>query len=151
MFVQTSQIPEKFAETWLLSLTYHFATHSLCFFIPIFTKNFRMISKKNIGCDGLITFWKKPRYLSFKSSLQPIITWLLKFFGNKIIISKWGKKLFQSGAPSTIFYFKVWQALFQKGAETVISKWLKVYFKVEQFFQSGANVISKWGSYFKVG
>ena len=61
------------------------------------------------------------------------------------------KLLFQSGAASTTFYFKVGQALFQSGAETVISKWVNVYFKVGQkLFQSGA-VISKWGNYFKVG
>ena len=48
------------------------------------------------------------------------------------IISKWGKKLFQSGAASTNFYFKVGQASFQSGAETVISKWVNVYLKVGQ-------------------
>ena len=81
------------------------------------------------------------------------------------IISKWGKKLFQSGAASKTFYFKVGQAIFQSGAETVISKWVNAYFKVGQkLFQSGAvtskwgkmlfhsgAVISKWGNYFKVG
>ena len=130
------QIRETFTETWLLSLTYLFATHSLWYFIPIFTKKFRMISNKIVGCDGLITFWKKPRYPSFIPSLQPIITWLSKFFRNKIIISKWGsfdKPLFQSG-----------QVLFQSGAETVFSKWGS-YFKVgKKLFQSSA-VTSKWG------
>ena len=81
------------------------------------------------------------------------------------IISKWGKKLFQSGAASKTFYFKVGQAIFQSGAETVISKWVNAYFKVGQkLFHSGAviskwgkmlfhsgAVISKWGNYFKVG
>ena len=91
-----------------------------------------MISNKIVGCDGLITFWKKPRYPSFIPSLQPIITWLSKFFRNKIIISKWGsfdKPLFQSG-----------QVLFQSGAE-----WGKSCFKVVQLLQSGAKF------YFKVG
>ena len=37
-FIQTSQIRETLAETWLLSLTCHSATRSLWFFIPIFTK-----------------------------------------------------------------------------------------------------------------
>ena len=72
--------------------------------------------------------------------------------------SKWSKKLFQSWAALASFYFKVWQALFQKGAETVISKQVKVYFKVGQLlhrraqcyfkvlqlFENGA-IISKWG------
>ena len=53
-----------------------------------------------------------------------------KIFGNRIFISKWDKKLFQSGADSTTFYFKVGQVLFQSGAETVISKWVIVYVKV---------------------
>ena len=53
-----------------------------------------------------------------------------KIFGNRIVISKWDKKLFQSGADSTTFYFKVGQVLFQSGAETVISKWVIVYVKV---------------------
>ena len=34
--------------------------------------------------------------------------------------------------------------LFQSGAETVISKWVNVYFKVGQLFQRGAKVVSKW-------
>ena len=103
-----------------------------------------MISNKNVFYNGLLTFWKKPRYPSFIPSLQPIITWLLKLFGNKIKILKWGKKLFQNGTASTTFYFKVGQALFQKGAGTV-------YFKVGQLFQVAQNVISKCGTYFKVG
>ena len=60
----------------------------------------------------------------------------------------------------TTFYFKVGQALFQNGARTVTSKWVKVYFKVgqklfqnrtvtarrgEMLLQSG-TVISKWGT-----
>ena len=73
-FIQTSQIRETLAETWLLSLTCHFATRSLWFFIPIFTKKFSMISNKNVGSNELITFWKKPRYPSFIRSLQSIIT-----------------------------------------------------------------------------
>ena len=129
----------------LLSLTYHLATHSLWFFIiPIFTQKLRIISNKIVDCDGLITFWKNPRYPSFMPSLQPIIMWLLKFFGNKIIFSKQGKKLFQSGAVSTTF-------LFQSGTETVvsnwsmlISKWGKICFKVGQLLQ---NVVK---CYFKV-
>ena len=50
------------------------------------------------------------------------------------------------------------QPLFQKGAETVISKWVKVYLKVGQLFQcrakwlfQSAAVMSKWGNYFKMG
>ena len=81
-----------------------------------------MISNRNVGFNGLIIFWKRPRYPSLILSLQPIITWLLNFFGNKIIISEWDKKLFQSVIASTIFYFKLGQALLQKGAETIISK-----------------------------
>ena len=48
------------------------------------------------------------------------------------IISKCDKELFQSGAASTTFHFKVGQALFQSVAETIISKWSKVYFEVGQ-------------------
>ena len=135
----------------LLSLTYHLATHSLWFFIiPIFTQKLRIISNKIVDCDGLITFWKNPRYPSFMPSLQPIIMWLLKFFGNKIIFSKQGKKLFQSGAASTTFfiskwdrdscfklvnaYFKVGQNLFQSG--TVTSKCGKMLFQSEALFIS---------------
>ena len=36
------------------------------------------------------------------------------------------------------------QALFQSGAEAVISKGVNVYFKVGHLFQSGVKVISKW-------
>ena len=55
------------------------------------------------------------------------------------IISKWDKTLFQKGAASTTFYFKVGQRqLFQSGS-MFISKWGKRYFKV------GQNFISKWG------
>ena len=104
-----------------------------------------MISNKNVGCDGLITFWKTPRYPSLLPSLQPVIMWLLKLFGNKMIVSKWSKKLFQSRAASTTFYFKVGQAIFQSVADAVISNWVSLYFKVGQkLFQSGA-VTSKWG------
>ena len=81
------------------------------------------------------------------------------------IISKWGKKLFQSGEASTTFYFKVGQKLFQNEVETVIWKWVTVYFKVEQkLFQSWAitskwdkmlfqirAVISTWVNYFEKG
>ena len=74
-----------------------------------------------------------------------------EIFGNKIIVFKWGKKLFQSGANLTTFYFKVGQVLFQKGIDTGNSKWEKVYFKVGQLLQSGKNFFSKCGSYFKVG
>ena len=55
------------------------------------------------------------------------------------------------------------QALFQSGAETLMSKGVKGYFKVKHLFQSGAITskwgkmlfqrgafISKWNSYFKV-
>ena len=55
------------------------------------------------------------------------------------------QKVISNGAASTTFSFKVRQALFQSGAETVISKRVNVYFKVGQaLFQSGA-VTSKWG------
>ena len=50
--IQFSQICETFAAIWQLSLTFHFATHSLCFFIPIFIKESRMISNKNGCCDS---------------------------------------------------------------------------------------------------
>ena len=55
------------------------------------------------------------------------------------------------------------QALFQIGAETVISKWVKAYFKLAQkLFQSGAvipkrgkilfqSAVVKWDNCFKVG
>ena len=80
-------------------------------------------------------------------------------------ISKWGKKLFQSGEASTTFFFKVGQKLFQNEVETVIWKWVTVYFKVEQkLFQSWAitskwdkmlfqirAVISTWVNYFEKG
>ena len=65
------------------------------------------------------------------------------FKAGQIAISEWGSfdnLLFQSG-PSVI----------SKWAETVLSKWVKVYFKMGKIFKSGAKVISKWGSYFKVG
>ena len=148
-----------------MSLTYHFATHSLRFFIPIFTHKLRIISNKNIGYDGLITFWstRVTRVSNYHVTF--------KILGNKIIISKWGKKLFQSEAASTTFYFKVEQALFQSGAK-LVSNWgnyfkkeqnlfqsghllqsgAKCYFKASQLFQSGA-IISKWSmtgiSFFK--
>ena len=81
------------------------------------------------------------------------------------IISKWGKKLFQSGEASTTFCFKVGQKLFQSEVETVISKWVTVYFELEQkLFQSWTitskwdkmlfqirAVISKWVNYFEKG
>ena len=148
------------AEFWLLSLTYHFATHSLWFFIRIFAKKFRAIFNKNVGCDRLITFWKKPRSQSFIPSLQPIITWLLNFFENKIIISKWDKKLLQIGAASTSGarviskrgrnnYFKVGQSLFQSGA--IISKCGKRYSKVGQSLRSGAKCYFKMGQLFQSG
>ena len=73
-----------------------------------FTNKFRMISTKNIGWDGLITFWKKVS--SFNPSLQPTTTWLLIFFGTnnhlkvgQKVISKWGSfdnLLFQSGTSA---------------------------------------------------
>ena len=43
------------------------------------------------------------------------------------------------------FYFKVGQMLFKRDAEIIISNWGKVYLSVKH------TVISKWGSYFKVG
>ena len=63
------------------------------------------------------------------------------------------------------FYFKVGQKLFQSEVETVISKWVTVYFELEQkLFQSWTitskwdkmlfqirAVISKWGNYFEKG
>ena len=129
---------ETFAKTCLISLTYYFATHCLKFFLYLFSLK---ILNKNIGCDGLITFWKKPNYPSLKSSLQPTISWILNFFGSKSFISKWGKKLFQSRAASANFYFKVGQAIFQKWGKICLS-WAIVllkrgsYFKFGQLFQS---------------
>ena len=74
------------------------------------------------------------------------------------VISKWGKKLFQSGAASKTFYFKVGQRQLFQSESMLISKWGKSYFIVEQLFQSGAKcyfiveqlfqsgaIISKWG------
>ena len=54
--------------------------------------------------------------------------------GQKAILkwSAFNNLLFQSGASAI-----------QKGGETVISKWVKVYFKVGQLFQS-ERVTSKW-------
>ena len=108
-----------------------------------------MISNKNVGCDGLITFWKTPRYPSLLPSLQPVIMWLLKLFGNKMIVSKWSKKLFQSRAASTTFYFKVGQALFQSVADAVISNCVSLYFKVGQLLQSEAKCYFKGGKLFQ--
>ena len=72
-----------------------------------------MISNKDVGCDELITFWRKPHYpVSYHFYNQSSRSF--KIFGNKIIISRWDKKLFQSGAG-------------------VISKWGRgSYFKVGQ-------------------
>ena len=74
---------------------------------------------------------------------------------DKIFVSKWSKKLFQSGAASATFYFKVGQGLFQGGAETVISKYVNVFQCGSKwgksYFKVGKNFISKRGSYFKVG
>ena len=76
-----------------------------------------MIFKNNVGCDGLITFWSISDHSCFTPSLQPIIHHLY----NQIFL---GTKL-----------------LFQSGAETVISKWVNVFFKVGQkLFQNGAVV-----------
>ena len=73
-------------------------------------------------------------------------------FGNRIVISKWEKKLFQSGADSTTSYFKVGQVLFRSGAETVISKWVIAYVKVGQnLFESGQLLPSGEKCFFKVG
>ena len=54
------------------------------------------------------------------------------------------QKVISMRAALPTFYFKVGQAFFQSGAETVISRWVNVYFKVGQLFQSEA-VTSKWG------
>ena len=80
---------------------------------------------------------------------------------DKIFVSKWSKKLFQSGTASATFYFKVGQGLFQGGAETVISKyvnvfqcgskWGKSYFKVGQLRQSGEKFYFKAGQLFQSG
>ena len=68
----------------------------------------------------------------------------LKYLGTEL--------LFQSGADSTTFYFKVGQMLFQSGAETVISKWVTVYVKVGQnLFESGQLLPSGEKCFFKVG
>ena len=73
------------------------------------------------------------------------MTWLSKIFGNKIIIWKWNKNFFQSGAALTTFYFRMRQALFQSGGETGISKSVIVYFKVGQKLCQKEAVTSKRG------
>ena len=113
LFFWTSQIRKIFAETWLSSLIYHFATHYQFFYTYFFTKKFRMISNKDVVYDGLIIFWKKTSYPRFIPSIQPfliIYSWLLK-----LVVSKWGS-------------FK--NRLLQSGIEAVTSKWATVYFKV---------------------
>ena len=120
------------------------------FFMYLFSLKKSMISNKNVGCDGLITFWKKPCYPSFIPSLQPIIMWLLNFFGTTLLFQSWAKSYFIVGQLQQPFiskwgkcYFKVGQRqLFQ--SRSIISKWGKNYVKVGQLFQ-------KWGSYCKVG
>ena len=88
-------------------------------------------------------YFKKGQIQLFQTGAATL-KWSKMSIQSAAIISKWGKKLFQSEAASTTFYFKLGQALFQKGADTVISKWVKVCFKVEQkLFQSGA-IISEW-------
>ena len=122
LFFWTSQIRKIFAETWLSSLIYYFATHYQFFYTYFFTKKFKMISNKDVVYDGLITFWKKPSYPRFIPSIQPfliIYSWLLKLFISKFL-----------GAASKTIYFKVGQALFQSGIEAVTPKWATVYFKV---------------------
>ena len=78
--------------------------------------------------------------------------------GFKKIISKWGKKLFQSGEASTTFYFKVGQALFQRRGKDSYFKVGQclfqsgaIYFKVGQLLQSGAKCYFKVGQLFQSG
>ena len=68
------------------------------------------------------------------SSLNKMHISILTVRGYIKIISKWRKKLFQSEAALTTFYFKVRQVFFQSGA--------KFCFNVRQLFQKGA-IISK--------
>ena len=122
-----------------------------------------MISNKNVGCDGLIIFWKKPRYATrvsqhlykqlsrgfwdfagqnfcFKVEQKVISKW--GSFGNLLfqsgtrVISRWGRDSYFKVCQCFSMWVKVGQKLFQSG--TVTSKWGKI------LFQSGA-VISKWG------
>ena len=58
----------------------------------------------------------------FHTIFTPNYQVAFKIFWEQNHYSKWGKKLFQSGAALTSFYFKMGQALLQSGEETVISK-----------------------------
>ena len=150
-FIQASKIRETFAESWLLTLTYHFATYFLWFFIPIFSKKFRMISKKNVSGDGLTKFWKIQRYPSFMPSLQSNTTWFLNFWGgNKITISKWAETLFQSVTAWTTFYLNRGKLFFKNGQIQLFQSGSKVILKWGSYFEVGQNFTSKWGNYFKV-
>ena len=144
----------KYVEHLLKPGYYHSATTLLhtssVFFIPIFTKEFRMISNKSVGGDGLITFWKNP-LLEFHTIFTTNCHVVFKIFWEQNYyfkvgwkaISKWDSFdnfLFQIGASviskrGRDSYFKVVQSLFQSGEIT--SKWSS-YFKVRQLFQSGA-------------
>ena len=68
------------------------------------------------------------------SSLNKMHISILTVRGYIKIISKWGKKLFQSEAALTTFYFQVRQVFFQSGATFC--------FNARQLFQKGA-IISK--------
>ena len=103
-----------------------------------------MISNKNVFYDELLTFWKKPRYPSFIPSLQPIITWLLKFFGNKIKILKRGKSYFKMGQLRQPFILRWGKRYFKKGQGQFISKWVS-YFKWRKILFQSAVLTSKWG------
>ena len=73
------------------------------FLLPPGIKGLRMISNKNVDCDGLITFWKKQHefYAIFKANYHVAF----KIFWNKII-SKWGK-----GVPCPFSWFLFYNAL----------------------------------------
>ena len=51
------------------------------------------------------------------------------------VITKWGKRLLQSGAA--FFYYKVRQTVLQSGGAVLL--------------QNGASSITKWSRYYKVG
>ena len=64
-----------------------------------------------------------------------------KIFWEQIYYFKVGQKVISKWGRNS--YFKVGQCFFQSGAK-VISNW-------GSYLQVGQNVISKWGSFFKVG
>lgn len=59
-----------------------------------------------------------------------------------MLISKWGKKLLQSGAALTNFYFKMRQTLFQSWPK-FMSKWGSYLKAGETYFKVGHNIIAR--------